>query len=175
MVVAWGKTATKIGLVSYYFTGGAVLLLKREPVQVEKCACGSNGSSTAVTLGAAPLFFLIDQGRVIISAIRHDYDEYRCLILNPEPANYVYLDTIFDQDLLRTQPGDSLKLSGKILSAIGALMKEANCALPVSQKGDVDLVESLAGEVEDARQKSKADQPEVSGCDGKSEEVNLKV
>lgn len=79
------------------------------------------------------------------------------MTVNPEPARSVDLDTIFDQDLLWTQARDFVKVPKESLSAIRALIKKVGCAMQVSNIGYVDLVQQLAGEVKDARQKSGVD------------------
>lgn len=57
MEVDWEKTATKAGVVSYDFKTGEVVGLKKDSVQIDKCACGSGCSSPALTLAEFRKFF----------------------------------------------------------------------------------------------------------------------
>lgn len=47
--------------------------------------------------------------------------------------------------------------------------------MPVSQKGFVDLVQQLAGEVKDARQKLEAEIRKLAELEEKSKELRLKA
>lgn len=91
---------SKDGFVRYSFTSTEVLEIVDKSVQFGKRARGSGGSSTTVTLAAAPVFFQTNRGRAEITAIFRDYNEYRGLTVNLEPASGVDLDSLFDQELL---------------------------------------------------------------------------
>lgn len=53
-----------------------------------------------VKLAVVPVFFQDDRVRADIIALYRNYDKYRRLTVNPEPANVVDLDALFDQGLL---------------------------------------------------------------------------
>lgn len=86
------------------------------------------------------MFFQADLGRVDISDVCRDHNEYSALSVNLEPASGVDLSTMFDHDLW-CQAGDAVKLSKESLNAARALVKEIGCVVPYSKNGYVDLVQ----------------------------------
>lgn len=102
-------------------------------------------------------FFGSNRERMDSNAIRRDYGEYSGLTVNSEQVSGIDLDALFDQNPMWAQARDSTEVPEESLSATRALIKEIWCALPVSEKGYVDLVQQLAGEVKDMRQKSEGD------------------
>lgn len=69
---------------------------------------------------------------------------------------------------------DAVESSDESLNASRSLVKEIGYTVPVSKKSYVDLVRQLAGEVEDARKKTKAVWYGLAERDGKNKKFCLK-
>lgn len=175
MEIKWKKTATKDGFVRYEFTSGEVLGDREESVQGGKSARVSGGSSMTVNLAAVSVFFQADREQVDINDISRDYEEYCGLAANHVHFSGADFDTLLDQDLLWDQAADSIEVLEEHSSTFRALIDDTGSAVPVSKTEYVDLVQRLAGEVKDARQKSEADERKLAERDTKNEELNLKV
>lgn len=67
------------------------------------------------------------------------------------------------------------RFSEERLNATRTLLEEDGCAVPVSKKGYVVLVQQSTEEVEEARWKYEAGSPELAERDGKVKELNLTV
>lgn len=82
---------------------------------------------------------------VAINEVRRDYDEYLVLNGNPGPVSSNDLDPFFYRDLLWAQAGDIVELVEERLNATRPLVKKLGCAVPVSKKGYVDIINEMAG------------------------------
>lgn len=100
MEVDWCMTAIKDGFIRYYFTCGQVFRLEEEYVQVSNRIRGNRSSFTTLILAAVPRVFQTDRRRVDISHVRHNFDRYRGVNVNPELASGVVWVALFDQYLL---------------------------------------------------------------------------
>lgn len=89
MRVVWDKMATKDGFVCYLVTGREGLRLEEESVQAINCTCRSPGNSTNVMFVAVPVLIRANRGQAGVGVIFLIYDEYRSLIVHPEPASVV--------------------------------------------------------------------------------------
>lgn len=100
MEIDWGNTATNERFMRHAFTGGEMLRLENDLVQVGKRALSNEGSCTTVNLGEVLVFFRAYQERDDIDIICRKYDECHGLTTNPEPANGANLYSLLYQVLL---------------------------------------------------------------------------
>lgn len=106
-----------------------------------------------VSSAAVSVLFQASRGSVHVNDIGRDYEEHGGLVVNHVLISGGYLDTLFEQDLLWAQAGDSTESREERLSIPTVLIDEIRCVVPVSNKYCVHLVQWLAEEVKDASQK----------------------
>lgn len=149
--VDWYKTVTKNGFFGYTIVIREVFLLEQELLPVEKRVHSSGDSSTTSLLATFLLSFRFGLEWVFINAVCRDSDEYSRFAASSVRTSGVDLETLFEQNPLWVQAGNFVDVCEESLSVDRVLIGDIRYAELISKKGYHDLVQWLAGDVNDER------------------------
>lgn len=156
------KTAERDGFVFYDFHTREVYGLSEEAVPAKKQVRGVDGASTTVTLATVPARSREDVSRLGLASIRQSYDDYRRRegdrgeTGRAGAGGGVDLDALSREELSWAEAEDAEGVTEEVLLATCSLVSTIGYDMTVSKKEYVELLRSLASEVQWKRSECEA-------------------